>query len=223
MLDPYRVLGLSPGASDEEIKKAYRNLSRKYHPDANINNPNKDQAEAKFKEVQQAYNQIMNKQENHSYDQPFGSGFGGFGGFGGYGSAGSGASGSTDDNYMQAAANYMNSGRYAEALNTLKNCQNRTAEWYFYSAVAHSGAGNNIAALEHAREAQRLSPGNLQYQMLVNRLEGGGEWYQSRQQSYGSHSFGGNNFCLKLCVANLVCNLCFGGGGLCCGSDNRYL
>ena len=60
MTDPYSVLGVSRDASDDEIKKAYRNLSRKYHPDANINNPNKDQAEVKFKEVQQAYQQIRN-------------------------------------------------------------------------------------------------------------------------------------------------------------------
>ena len=59
MTDPYSVLGMSRDASDEEIKKAYRRLSRKYHPDANINNPNKAQAEEKFKEVQQAYDQIM--------------------------------------------------------------------------------------------------------------------------------------------------------------------
>ena len=49
MTDPYRILGVPPSASDDEVKKAYRNLSRKYHPDANINNPNKDQAEARFK------------------------------------------------------------------------------------------------------------------------------------------------------------------------------
>ena len=58
MTDPYQILGVSRDASDDEIKKAYRTLSRKYHPDANINNPNKDQAEAKFKEVQQAYQQM---------------------------------------------------------------------------------------------------------------------------------------------------------------------
>ena len=62
-MDPYKVLGLSPTASDEEVKKAYRKLSRKYHPDANINNPNKDQAEEKFKEIQAAYQMIMNKQK----------------------------------------------------------------------------------------------------------------------------------------------------------------
>ena len=59
MTDPYQVLGISRDASDEEIKKAYRSLSRKYHPDANVNNPNKEQAEERFKQVQQAYDQIM--------------------------------------------------------------------------------------------------------------------------------------------------------------------
>ena len=59
MTDPYSVLGVDRNASDDEIKKAYRQLSRKYHPDANINNPNKDQAEANLKEVQQAYDQIV--------------------------------------------------------------------------------------------------------------------------------------------------------------------
>ena len=63
MTDPYKVLGVDRNASDEEIKKAYRRLSRQYHPDANINNPNKDQAEARFKEVQQAYDQIVKERE----------------------------------------------------------------------------------------------------------------------------------------------------------------
>ena len=67
MLDPYSVLGVTRSATDDEIKKAYRRLSRKYHPDANINNPNKDQAEEKFKQVQQAYEQIM-KEREYGYD-----------------------------------------------------------------------------------------------------------------------------------------------------------
>ena len=103
MYDPYAVLGLGRNATDEEIKKAYRSLSRKYHPDANINNPNKEQAEEKFKEIQQAYQQIMQEKEHGTasgYGQgspggqgggptgsywDFGDFFGGFGSFGGFG------------------------------------------------------------------------------------------------------------------------------------------
>ena len=91
MLDPYSVLGVPRNASDDEIKKAYRKLSRKYHPDANINNPNKDQAEEKFKEVQQAYEQIMKEREYGSSSRNGYGGYGNYGGFGNYGNAGSSA------------------------------------------------------------------------------------------------------------------------------------
>ena len=92
--DPYSVLGVSRDASEEEIKKAYKALSRKYHPDANINNPNRDQAEEKFKEIQAAYQQIMKERtEGYSYGGGYGrqsyggsgSGYGGSQGYGGYG------------------------------------------------------------------------------------------------------------------------------------------
>ena len=69
-MDPYKVLGLTPQATDEEVKKAYRRLSRKYHPDANINNPHPELAEEKFKQVQTAYDQIMKMRERgESYSQ----------------------------------------------------------------------------------------------------------------------------------------------------------
>ena len=58
-MNPYEVLGVTPAATDEEIKKAYRRLSRRYHPDANIGKPGEKEAEEKFKEVQQAYNAII--------------------------------------------------------------------------------------------------------------------------------------------------------------------
>ena len=66
--DPYKILGVSPNASDDEIKKAYRELSRKYHPDANSGNPLADLAEEKFKEVQTAYSRIMDMRSGKSAD-----------------------------------------------------------------------------------------------------------------------------------------------------------
>lgn len=224
MNDPYRVLGVSQDASDDEIKKAYRTLSRKYHPDANIDNPLKDEAEAKFKEVQQAYQQIMDERERgYSGSQ------GGFGGFGGNRSYGSQTGDSESDIHLRAAANYIQSGHYKEALNVLDGIKEHSALWYFYSASANSGMGNNVTAQEHAKEAVRLDPDNMQYQMLLNRLQGTGGWYQQRQSAYGYPVMGGSSFCMKLCIANLVCNLCCGGGGLCCngggygGGFGRYM
>lgn len=233
MSDPYSVLGVDKSASDDEIKKAYRRLSRKYHPDANINNPHKDEAEARFKEVQQAYQQIMDERERgytsggqggsgqggSSYGGygPFG-GFGPFSGYGGYGQEGNAGSGQENtDPHLRAAANYIRSGHYQEALNVLGGIRERSALWYFLSASANSGVGNNVTALEHAREAVRLEPENMQYRMLLERMEGGGTWYQQRQTMYGYPGSFDSSCCVKLCVANILCNLCCGGGGLCCG------
>lgn len=240
MTDPYQILGVSRNASDDEIKKAYRNLSRKYHPDANINNPNKDYAEAKFKEIQQAYQQIIKEKESGystnsgSYggagscgtDDPFG-GFGSFwGSFGGMGSgsyqqAGASATDTEEDLHLRAAANYIGSGHYQEGLNVLNNIKDRSDRWYYYSAVANSGLGNNVIALEHAKTAYQMNPGDMQYQVLLQRLQSGGSWYQTRQSPYQTYSMGSGNYCMKLCIANLICNLCCG-GGMCCGGPGYY-
>lgn len=227
MSDPYKVLGISRDATDDEVKKAYRELSRKYHPDANINNPNKDKAEEMFKLVQQAYDQIMYERKNGgsgygSYGSGnygsggYGSGpFGGFGGFGDFGSGtyGSGNTGSSsysqDDSYYTAAANYINSRHFQEALNVLNNIENRTAQWYFLSSLANNGLGNNIMALDFARKAYAMEPNNATYQRLVQTLESGGQWYTDRQYSYGGDP--GSMFCCSdpcttLCLMNLCCH-----------------
>ena len=231
MSDPYSILGVDRNATDEDVKKAYRKLSRQYHPDANINNPKKDEAEAKFKEVQQAYQQIMDEREKgytSGYGSSDGSGYGGydpFGGFGGFGSYGYGSAGSTggtsgmseEDAHLNAAANYIRSGHYKEALNVLDGISQHSARWYFYSASANSGLGNNVTALEHAREAVHLEPQNMQYQMLLQQLEGGGNWYQTRQTMYGYPGTYNSSWCVKLCIANLMCNICCNSGGLCLG------
>nr|WP_090173914.1 J domain-containing protein [Eubacterium oxidoreducens] len=184
MFDPYRVLGVSQNASDDEIKKAYRKLSRKYHPDANVNNPNKVQAEEKFKEVQQAYDQIM-KQRQQGYQY----GYGGSANRGGtYGNSFRGTTASKDENVrIKAALNYIHARHFNEALNVLASISEyeRTALWYFCSALANAGIGNNVTAQEHARQALAMEPNNEEYRRLVSRLEMGGDWYQQMGSGYG--------------------------------------
>ena len=131
MRDPYEVLGVSRSATEEEIKKAYKSLSRKYHPDANINNPRKEEAEEKFKEIQQAYQQVMKERtEGYSYQGGGGGGnYGGFGGFdgwdfGGFGSfrgfyGNGGGTGYEEDGHLRAAGNYIRNGYYKEARTVL--------------------------------------------------------------------------------------------------------
>lgn len=210
MFDPYSVLGVSRGATDEEIKKAYRKLSRKYHPDANINNPNKAQAEEKFKEVQQAYDQIMKERE-------YGSSYGSRSGYGGFG-AGSSRSEYQDEEAIrrQAASNYVQSGHYREAMNVLSSLSQRNGEWYYLSAMANMGLGNNVNALNDIRQAVNLEPDNLQYKMAQQRMEGGGTWYQEQQNPFGGMPVDGSDYCMKLCLANMLCGLCCPGGGVFC-------
>lgn len=192
MSNPYQILGVSPNSTNEDIKKAYRTLSRKYHPDANINNPNAEQAEEKFKQVQQAYQEIMEQRENgfsyHFHNEQ--------------------NDHSSEALHMNAAANYIRSRHYHEAIHVLNTISNQNALWHYYYAISQNGLGNNVSALEHAKKAVFLEPSNGNYQNLVAHLEMGTSWYQTMQAPYGMPSATGTGFCFKLCLANLFCNLC---------------
>ena len=255
MPDPYKVLGVDPSAGDDDIKKAYRQLSRKYHPDANINNPNKDAAEEKFKEIQQAYQQIMHDRESgyrgsssgygpgssygysgqgygssgygqsgRGYDDyadsddswgywgPFGSFFGGFyGGQQGYGRGQEYAGQDETTRYMQAAANYINARQYNEALNVLNSISDRTARWYYFSALANAGLGNTADALSHAKLAHAMEPDNYEYSSLIDRLQGGSAWYNDAGSTYGRGTVSCERALCTMCAINL-----------CCGSYGRF-
>ena len=188
--NPYDVLGVSPSASDDEIKKAYRDLTRKYHPDANVDNPLADLAEEKFKEVQEAYDTIMRERSSGS------SGSYSYGGSssdssGSYSYGGGTSQGGAPDPRLQAAVNYINSRRFREALNTLDQIPERSAMWYYLSGCANAGLGNNVLARDHAAQAVNMEPNNLQYRQLLNQLDFSSRRYQS--SPYGA-GYGGRLF-----------------------------
>lgn len=197
--NPYSVLGVSPSASNEEIKKAYRELSRKYHPDSYANNPLSDLAEEKFKEVQEAYDQIMKDREN---------GYSGVSGSGG------------DSGELNTVFNYLNAKRYREALDALDRVPLRTAKWYYYSAVANAGVGNNIVAADHAKQAVNMDPSNSEYRNFLNQIEWQGQRYQDTRYNntgygglgggYGNRGMGTGNLCCDLWCADSLCE-CMGG------------
>lgn len=209
MKNPYDVLGVSQSATDDEIKKAYRDLSRKYHPDANVDNPLADLAEEKFKEIQEAYDTIMKERE-----QGGGSGYGygyGYGGNSGYQQSGAGQNTSTE---RQAVYNFINNRRFHDALNLLNRMPDRNAEWYYLSAAANAGMGNNVLAQEHASQACNMEPNNVQYRQLLSQLSWNTRRYQSNPYGggYGNQSSpcGTGNLCCDLWIADTLCE-CMGG------------
>ena len=229
MYDPYSVLGVSRDADMDDIKKAYRKLSRRYHPDANVNNPNKEAAEEKFKQIQQAYQQIVYEREHggssygygqssqsssYGYGQNSQSGYGPYSGFGPFsdffgsfgGQARQNSSGGTDPK-LQAALNYINSGHYREALHVLDDMQDRNAMWYYLHAIANARMGNTVNAKQDARTAYGMEPGNYSYRQLYEELERGNTRYTQQGYGYGMNGCGGTDQsgCLPCCCLPFMC------------------
>ena len=200
--DPYKVLGVSPDASDEEIKRAYRRLAKEYHPDRN---PGDEAAAKKMQQINAAYEQIKNPEKA----QPNAGGYG-YDPFGGsyqrtYSNESQG------DAYQRSAYNYIRYRRYREALNVLQNCKERDARWYYLSALANNGLGNQVTALEHIRRAVSMDPDNLTYQQVLSQIEYGGTAYRQQAGSYRGFTTGGNP-CANLCLCQFLQWLC-----PCCG------
>lgn len=205
--DPYKVLGLSPNATDDEVKRAYRALAKKYHPDLN---PGDQEAARKMQEVNEAYDQIKNPEKYAG--QSAGNGYGSYGGygynpFGGYQQR---TRTSQGDQYQTSAEQYIRFRRWQEALNVLENCQNRDARWYYLSALANDGLGNQVTALEHMRKAVSMAPDNQEYLWALNQMEHGGSAYRQQAGNYRGFNLGGSP-CGGLCLCYLVQLLCFGG------------
>ena len=186
MTDPYQVLGVSPDASDEEIKQAYRKLAKQYHPDRN---PGDQEAAKKMQQINAAYEQIKNPEKARGSDP-----------FGGYQQTGN------EGQYRRAAIQYIRFRRFNEALNVLQSDTNHDGQWYYLSAIAHHGLGNQVTALEHIRRAVSMEPDNYSYLQALNAMENGGNVYQQQAGNFRGFSWG-NSPCGSLCMCCLFFNL----------------
>ena len=200
--DPYKVLGVSPDASDDEIKRAYRRLAKKYHPDLN---PGDTEAARKMQEINAAYEQIKNPEKASSGPQ---------GGYGGYGSYGGGyrqrsyQEETSGEQYQRAAYQYIRFGRYEEARNVLNNATVRDAQWYYLSALANDGLGNQVTALEHIRKAVSMDPDNMEYLSVLEQIENGGVTYRQQAGNFRGFQMGGT-FCTPFFLCCILRYCCF--------------
>ncbi len=193
MRDPYEVLGVPHGASEAEIKTAYKKLARKYHPDLNGNSP---EAASKMQEVNAAYDEIMNKGKANSYYDNFGQGQ------------------NTQENLaFQAAINYIRFRRFSEAMNALNGIPEaeRNGLWYYLVANAQYGLGYITESKLAARKACELDPDNVEYRMFRDRLESGFNFYTSENMNYSKPTFSiFSNCCLTYVFMQLCCFCCCG-------------
>lgn len=197
--DPYKVLGVSPNATDDEIKQAYRRLAKKYHPDRN---PGDAEAAKKMQQVNAAYERIKNPD---AYQQQTGGGYSGYQSYGydpfrgawqQYGYQDQSAAG---DQYQQSAYRYIQYGRYREALNVLQNSADKDARWYYLSALANDGLGNQVTALEHIRRAVSMDPDNPLYLRTLEQIQNGGAAYRRQAGNFGGIHLRGGLWQICLC------------------------
>ena len=213
--DPYKVLGVSPGASDEEIKKAYRDLARKYHPDKYKDTDLKDMAEEKMKEVNEAYEEIKkirsgksNNNGNNSYNGGYNGGYNGNSGYSGQRS---------NYNYADVRRN-INNGNVAAAEAELYSVNegDRAAEWNYLMGCVCIKKGHHVDAQRYLEKACTMDPGNMEYAQTYNSLRqrggayGGG--YNTGRQTSGCS---GCEVCQTLICMDCCCE-CMGGDLISC-------
>lgn len=207
MNDPYQVLGVSESATDEEIKKAYRDLARKYHPDNYHDNPLADLAQERMKEINAAYEQIT-KERSGGGGRP-GSSYGGYGYGGGQQYRSSGSS-----SVLQQARIAVNSGDLSRAEALLANYSDHNAEWNFLKGVICYRRGWMDEAKRYYETACQMDPGNLEYRQALSFMANGPRGaYRPGGGPFGTEVCPGN-LCLELCCIYTLCN----GGGyfFCC-------
>ena len=192
MKDPYETLGVSRDASDEDIKKAYRELARKYHPDNYVDNPLADLVEEKMKEINEAYDTIQKERAHRGSSATGQSSSQSYGGY---------RSGSGATSYARVRS-LINEKRFSEAeiiLDAVAPAE-RNAEWNFLKGCVLIQRGRYYDALRYIETACYMDPNNPEYQSARSSLKNSTASYGGRDDAC--------DICTSLLCANLLCNCC---------------
>ena len=190
-MNPYEVLEVPEGADEETIKKAYKELVKKYHPDKYVNNPLADLASEKLKEVNKAYDMLTKKGSNTNYN-------------GGY--SGGGYSGGYSQNYggtanFQTVRMLISMRNFIGAQNMLSSLP-QNAEWNYLMGVCKINMGMYDAGISYLNTAVQMDPNNLEYRSTLNNIQNRNTTYRQ----YGNMSTCGGDPCT--CCSNLMCADC---------------
>ena len=211
MNDPYKVLGVSPDASDDEIKKAYRQLARKYHPDKYRDSDLADLASEKMKEVNAAYEEIKKMRENGGS----GSGRGRNKGGNGYNYAeNESSSGNPQYSEIRRMINTGNPGRAEQMLYSIPE-MDRNAEWNFLMGCIMARRGNYMDAQRYFDMACSMDPYNNEYRAAQNELRNRANGYGGGYRTNNTGGCSGCDVCSGLLCADCCCE-CMGGDCISC-------
>ncbi|MFR4972494.1 MAG: DnaJ domain-containing protein [Butyricicoccus pullicaecorum] len=198
-MEPYKVLGVTPQTSDDDVKRAYRELARKYHPDNYVNNPLADLAEARMKEINEAYDMIMNERNAAKN-----------------GGSSQSQQGQQYTSSVRAVPVFMPRSAapsrqviLAIAEELLGRCPTRDAEWYFLMGTVYFRKGWYDEAQRCYTQACTLDPNNFEYRNALNNLNMGANYGGYRPMN-SANAF---DCCGQLLCLNCLLNCCCGGGG----------